>query len=294
MSVRKRKLGYYSIDFLSGEEHSFDSNLFCGFIRFLKGLPEKERLFNDTKNNKAVALSNIRDEVKQGMQFFKLTFKSCKYNHSPDFMSSLDGSERPTDKQLYEGERELTHMCMRIDMSEAYTVFEERKNGVSMGGVIAYFNRLLNRYYLQTGTPNDKILWSSLVPPDDFLTALRDADRISIADIFVEKKVLGSDYLNIMDVDANAQDNLIMTLKAKRSQTLSKRAVEAVFRSIATEGTTITRIRLYGKDVNKLNILIDSLNQKKFEEIIVELGDNGTVDSYSIFAKIEEVLGVTE
>jgi hypothetical protein len=294
MSTRNRKLGYYSLDYLSGESHSFDSDLFCGFIRFLNGLPEDERLFNDAKNNKAVALSSIRDEVKQGMQFFKLTFKSCKYNHSPDYMSSVDGSERPTDKQLHEGDRELTHMCMRIDANEAYTVFEERKNGVTMGGVISYFNRLLNRYFSQAGVSNDRILWASLVPPDDFLTALREADRISIADIFVEKKVLGSGYLDIMAVDASSQDDLVMTLKAKRSQSLPKRAIRTAFQAIATEGTEVTRIRLHGKDINKMNIVIDSLNQKKVEEVTVDLREDGTVDSYSIFAKIEEVLGVTE
>lgn len=294
MSTRKRKLGYYSIDFLTGEAHDFDADLFCGFIRFLNGLPDNERLFNDTKNNKAVALSSIQDENKEGMQFFKLTFKSCKYNHSPDYMSSVDGTERPTDKQLHEGDRELTHMCMRIDPNEAYTVFEERKNGVTMVGVITYFNRLLNHYFLQLRAPNNRILWASLIPPDDFLTALRGAERISIADIFVEKKVLGSGYLGIMAVDANSQDDLVMTLKAKRSRSLPKRAIQTTFQSIAAEDTEVTRIRLYGKDINKMNIIIDSLNQRKVEEVIVDLREDGTVDSYSIFAKIEEVLGVTE
>ncbi len=294
MSTRRRKLGYHSIDFLSGEAHSFDPNLFSGFIRYLNALPDSEKLFNDPQNNKAVALYSVRDENKEGMQFFKIVFKSCKYNHSPDYMSSVDGSERPTDKELHEGERELTHMCIRIDLNEAYTVFEERRNGVTIGGVIAYFNRHIHRYLSRVGISDDKIVWASLIPPDDFLTALRNAERISIAEIFVEKKVLGSQYLNIMDIDASSQEDLMMTLKAKRKQSLPKRAMQRVFTSIAAEGAEVTRIRLHGKDINKMNVLIDSLNQKKAEEVVVELCADGTVDSYSIFAKIEEVLGVTE
>lgn len=43
-----------------------------------------------------------------------------------------------------------------------------------------------------------------------------------------------------------------------------------------------------------MNIMIDSLHQKKMEEVTVDLLPNGVVDTYSIFAKIEEVLGVTE
>ena len=294
MSTRRRKLGYYSIDFLSGDVHSFDARQLTSFIKYIESLPECDKLFDDDKNSKAVLLSSIRDEVKQGMQFFKLTFKSCKYNHSPDYMSSVDGSERATDKKLYEGEKELTHMCMRIDHGEAYTVFEERRNGVTMGGVITYFNRLLSRFCRQERISDNKILWASLVPSADFLSALNGAQRISVANVFVEKKVLGSEYLNIMDVDANSQDELIITMRSKRSKSLPKHALKKAFLAIATEGTEVTRVRLYGKDINRMNILIDSLNQKKVEEIDVELKDDGTVDSYSIFSKIEEVLGVTE
>ena len=183
---------------------------------------------------------------------------------------------------------------MRIDGNEAYTIFEERRNGVTMGGVIKYFNKLLHTFLSQEGIEDNFYLWASIIPPDDFLTALDTADRISVAQLFVEKRVLGSGYLNLMDVDANSQNDLLMTLKSKPRQSLPKRALKQAFLSIATEGTEINRIRLYGKDINKMNITIDSLGGKRIEEVTVDLTPNGIVDSYSIFAKIEEVLGVTE
>lgn len=294
MSVQKRKLSYWGIEFASGDTHYFDPQLFCRFLEYVNSLAEGDKLFRDEKNNKAVALSSIRDETKQGLHLYKIIFKSCKYNHSPDYMSSTDGSERPTDKRLDEGDKELTHMCMRIDGNEAYTIFEERRNGVTMGGVIKYFNKLLHTFLSQEGIEDNFYLWASIIPPDDFLTALDTADRISVAQLFVEKRVLGSGYLNLMDVDANSQNDLLMTLKSKPRQSLPKRALKQAFLSIATEGTEINRIRLYGKDINKMNITIDSLGGKRIEEVTVDLTPNGIVDSYSIFAKIEEVLGVTE
>lgn len=294
MSVQKRKLSYWGIEFASGDTHYFDPQLFCRFLEYVNSLAEGDKLFRDEKNNKAVALSSIRDETKQGLHLYKIIFKSCKYNHSPDYMSSTDGSERPTDKRLDEGDKELTHMCMRIDGNEAYAIFEERRNGVTMGGVIKYFNKLLHTFLSQEGIEDNFYLWASIIPPDDFLTALDTADRISVAQLFVEKRVLGSGYLNLMDVDANSQNDLLMTLKSKPRQSLPKRALKQAFLSIATEGTEINRIRLYGKDINKMNITIDSLGGKRIEEVTVDLTPNGIVDSYSIFAKIEEVLGVTE
>ena len=255
MSVQKRKLSYWGIEFASGDTHYFDPQLFCRFLEYVNSLAEGDKLFRNEKNNKAVALSSIRDETKQGLHLYKIIFKSCKYNHSPDYMSSTDGSERPTDKRLDEGDKELTHMCMRIDGNEAYTIFEERRNGVTMGGVIKYFNKLLHTFLSQEGIEDNFYLWASIIPPDDFLTALDTADRISVAQLFVEKRVLGSGYLGIMDVDANSQNDLLMTLKSNPRQSLPKRALRQAFLSITTEGTEINRIRLYGKDINKMIII---------------------------------------
>ena len=294
MSVQKRKLSYWGIDFTSGDTHFFDARLFCGFLDYVNNLPDADKLFRDEKNNKAVALSSIRDEIKQGLHLYKITFKSCKFNHSPDYMSSTDGSERPTDKQLHEGDKELTHMCMRIDGNESYTIFEDRKNGVSMGGVIKYLNKHLHAFLENQGHAERFYLWASIIPPADFLTALDSANRISVAQLFVEKRVLGSGFLNLMDIDANSQDDLLMTLKAKPRQSLPKLAIRQAFLSLTTEGAEVNRIRLYGKDINKMNVVIDSLGGKRIEEVTVDLTPNGVVDSYSIFSKIEEILGVTE
>lgn len=128
MSTQKRRISYWSFDFLSGNEHSFDAEIFCRFLTYLRTLQNAEQqslLYRDERQNKAIALESIQEETKQGIHMYKVIFKSCKYNHSPDYMSSLDGTERPTDKLLSEGDKELTHMCFRIDAKEAYTIFEE-------------------------------------------------------------------------------------------------------------------------------------------------------------------------
>ena len=62
---------------------------------------------------------------------------------------------------------------------------------------------------------------------------------------------------------------------------------------MTTGGTEISRIRVRGKDINKMSVTIDSLDGKKVDEVTVNLQENGIVDSYSFFSKIEELLGVT-
>lgn len=217
---------------------------------------------------------------------YKVVFKSCKYNHSPDYMSSLDGSEGPTDKLLSEGDKELTHMCFRVDGSEAYTILEERHNGVAIGAVVAYYNRLLKKFIAESEDLEDNfVIWSSIIPFDDFLTALGKTNRIVSAEIFVEKKVIGTDYLNLMDDDASSQDDLIITVKVKPRHSLTKRTIENAFNAITSGGTEMGRICVRGKDLNKMSVTIDSLNGKKVAEVTVNLLESGVADSYSLFAR---------
>lgn len=294
MSTKKRKISYWSIDFLSGDDHYFDPDIFCGFMTYMQNVEDIKRLIRNEKQNKAVALESIYEENRKGLHFYKVIFKSCKYNHSPDYMSSIDGSERPTDKLLTEGDKELTHMCFRIDENEVYTVFEERRNGVSIGGVVAYLNEFLKSFINENDDLEDDFcLGASIIPPDDFLTALGKTKRIASVELFVQKKILGTEYLGLMDDDINSQEDLIIWTKAKPRKSLTKRTVEKVFTKLTSSGSEISRIRVRGKDINKMNVTIDSLNGKKVDEVIVNLQENGIVDSDSMFSQFEKLIGVT-
>lgn len=294
MSTQKRKISYWSFDFMSGNEPCFDPDVFCRFMEYLQGIETQRLLYKVEKQNKAIVLGSICEENRQGIHLYKVIFKSCKYNHSPDYMSSVDGSERPTEKRLSEGERELTHMCFRIDANEAYAIFEERRNGVSVGSVVNYLNRFLKDFIDESDDLEDNFyIWSSIIPPDDFMTALGQMNRISSAELFVQKRILGTGYLELMDEDINSQDDLIITMKAKPRKSLVRRGIERAYTSLTTGGTEIRRIRVRGKDINKMNVIIDSLNGKKVDEVTVNLQETGIVDSDSLFAKIEELLGVT-
>ncbi len=295
MSIQKRKIAYHSIVFTDGETNSFDNILFFNFIGYLESLHDKEKIFRDEKNKKAVSIERIESVTKEGMDFLKVTFKSCKYNHFPDYMSSVDGSERPTDKRNDEGDKELTHMMMKVTAREAETIFEERRNGVTIGGVIKYFNQKLKEYYSKKGIDSELYLWAGFIPPEDFLESLNKSTKISIADIFLTKSVLGSECLDLLgDTEYDCRDELVLTMKSKRKESLQKRALRGLYTNIGSSGTKVERLRLYGKDIDNMDITLDSLKKKKVNQINVELRPNGTVDSYSIFAKLEELFGVTQ
>lgn len=43
-----------------------------------------------------------------------------------------------------------------------------------------------------------------------------------------------------------------------------------------------------------MDIILDSLNGKKIEQITVDLLSNGTVDTTAIFKKMDELIGIVE
>lgn len=293
MSSRSRKISYYSIEFSKGDDNFFDIDIFNGFFDYIQNLSEADKILNDERNSKAQELYSVEKTSIQGKNILKVIFKSCKYNHSPELMSSIDGSERASDKKAFEGEKELTHICMSITAFEAFTIFEDRKNGVTISQTVKYLNSWLHKYLESVGRETFYFIYS-IIPSEDFLASLNKAKRITLAELFTERELLGSEYLNLIDLDDNSQEDIIMQVKSKRSQSISKQSIQQAFNKLLASESKLKRIRIYAKDNQNMNIVLDSINAKKKQEIIVDLKENGTVDSYSIFSKMEDILGVTE
>lgn len=294
MSVQNRKIGYFAIEFVNQEERSFERELFKRLLLYINALSGVDRIIADKKTNKAVDIQKIDIYTKQGMEFAKVVFKSCKFNHSPNYMSSIDGTERQTDKKLTEGEKELTHMIMRLDEEEAYTIFEERRAGVNIGSVMKFLNKNFVKMKEEENIDFEGYLSYGIIPSEGFLELIDSSNRIVTAELYTERKVLGTGYLEILDLDDNSREDVVVTVKAKQRESLTKRSLKDVFNKFTTAGSKVKRIRLYAKDQNNFNVIIDTSSTKKIEEITVELNEDGTVDTYSIFAKMEELLGVTE
>ena len=298
MSLQKRKIGYWAITFRNKhheeQNNIFDVEKFNHFMTFLNELSENERLLNDQSQNKAFSFDKVISEKKNGKILIKIIFKSCKYHHSPNYMSSTDGSERKSEKRLDEGDKELTHVSMRLDSDEAFVIVEQRRNGIAMGKIMYYLNRFWGRYLTSDDEYCEYDLAWARVLDDDFIEALNNANRICSAEVWLEKKYVGSEYLNLINLTETAEKEVSIIIKAKRRESLIKESLKSMYYKCISEEDKISRIRLKGKDIDKFDVLIDSMDNKRTKEITVDLKENGIVDSYSIFAKMEELLGIKE
>lgn len=275
MSSCLRKIEYYGICFCERGVEYEDSEKLLDLITAL----DTDFIYDDSKTSKFWRL----DTKERTNNIFKMIYKSGKYNHSPNYISRLNGQERHSDKDLDEGECEKTHIL--IDASTSSLIIESRRSGVSAFSIVKYINSFIKDRRLDF----NKIKVVKELK-EDFLSNLQALDRIQSIELFVEKEIIGSDYLNLIEPTTETQDEVVITIKAQKKKTLISSQIIDRFKKIGLQGEKTKRIRVRGRDSDNITVLLDSLNQGKVEQIYVDLNENGTVNSNSFFEKAIEVL----
>ncbi|ADZ84432.1 hypothetical protein [Cellulosilyticum lentocellum] len=296
MSTNKRKVVYYSICFTKREnseiqvEPFFCKDRFVDFINYLRTLSHADALKDKKSQNKAISIENL-DFVDQSKPRIKLIMKSCKYNHSPNYMSSRDGSERESDKKLDEGEKELTHICGIVNEEEVFLVMEERKTAIGITMLIDYLNWLYKKYLIARNLEYDhKIIYAS-IPDDDFLQSLNKFERVTFADVIMDKEIIGSEGLGLVEEGSDLiREEVNVTIKSTPKQSLPIRVLKGVYQRFISEGSKIRRIRVYGKDNSRADLKIDTGFFKKVRYIDVQLDIDGTVKSSDMIEKLSSLL----
>lgn len=275
MSSCLRKIEYYGICFCERGGEYEDSEKLVDLVTAL----DTNFIYDDSKTNKFWRL----DTKERSNNIFKLIYKSGKYNHSPNYISRLNGQERLFDKDLDEGECEKTHIV--IDTNTSSLIIESRRSGISAFSIVKYINSFIKDRNLDF----NKIKVVKELK-EDFLSNIQALDRIQSVELFVEKEIIGSDYLNLIEPTTETQDEVVITIKAQKRKTLIRSQIIDRFKKIGLQGEKTKRIRVRGRDSDNITVLLDSLNQGKVEQIYVDLNENGTVNSNSFFEKAIEVL----
>ena len=179
---------------------------------------------------------------------------------------------------------------MRFDSNEAYIVFEQRLSGVSFNRFIDYLNHFYKCYKKEKEIQDNTVIDSYAVVIENFEDMLENVQRITSAELFTNRKVVGSGFLNLMEIDNNTREEVSITVKAERKKSLSKSNIRNTFLEFASGGSSVTRMRLKCKDTDEISIVLDTFNMKKKDEITVALNDYGVVDTEDMFEKMKEII----
>ena len=300
MKIKNRKVGYYRIVIMKdGSEHFNENDFICFLDSFSKTeVIDKQMDFKDRE--KAVNLENIvknddTDANGKITHYYNLTLKSCRYGFSPVYMSKNDGSERPSDKKMTEGDKDLTHVCIKVCPDCAYVAMEQNRFGVTF----PMFHDYMNDFFVSKGF--DGTLEMSVVLAGDISKIIEKVSRIMEMDVeydYVRFAGINEScepenkdpFCVLLANEKQMKTTLSLGITSNRGKSLSKELAKKTHFWARKKANGINRVRIKAKNNEGMDLMIDSDLDCVKDSINVELDDKGCVVSTDALKKIKELL----
>lgn len=255
--MTKRKIGFYFL-FLKAEniEIPIKENLHL-LIDFLLEKSRIERK-QDIVEEKVVFMDSCT--VDRNENLLKILFKSAKHSYRAPLLDKNTVKERDNPKTINEGEQMKTHLLIKFRDGDAIIFLETGSGMLTLNNIMDYLNRALNMYNEQIGNEEEKIqgmFRCSMIPRDDFREVLQNMRRVSCASVYVDKRILGSEFLNFSEPSEELKEDIILKIKSKRKKDIKQHVYDLLDRYNGSN-TQIKRIRVEGKSDNGNQNLIDT------------------------------------
>jgi hypothetical protein len=252
----------------------------------------KKAKFLDLKGKKFCYLETIsRQEINDNVVLLTGFFKSARNEFRPDLINKRTGVERKNPKEITEGDIEKTHFIVKIDkeQNEVFLFLENNFHGVTINNIIDYLTNFSQKYCNSKGNKKNFTIVHFEIPRNNFLTELEALSRTSLAEIYFDKKMLGSNALNFSNRTISLQKDLVLTAKASTKESITEVGID-LWNKLQQKDSPISKIRIKGIDQNKHNVLLDTNFACKTEYIEVDLdADTGEVNSIQLFTGLKNI-----
>ena len=289
MSEIRRKIGFYSLKLKKKRKEEYiDTSIVEDVFDYLGDLDEPDRVM-DQSTTKSSKFHFFRKSVKKSSHR-KILFTSAKYRHRPPLIDKDTASRRDNPKTLTEGEEEKTHVLFKYIDDEIICLLEEHRSGISINSLVKYLTKFIDIYLDEK---DEERKWSfelSIIPKDDFMGELKSLDRVSVGQIYADKKILGSEFLNYSNKTKPLKQDLVLTMRAETKGSLFA-PIKDIYKKYSDDEGQISKIRVHGTDVNGHKILLDTDLIKKVNYVDAIISENtGVVKSREFFEALEEIL----
>ena len=208
----------------------------------------------------------------------------CKYKYRPNLINIQQRTERPSPKTDDEGDKEKTHLLIYNNT----IAYEQRRNGTA----VSVFSQFLNQAWNQIGAAVDadiRTIVLKQVIDTDFLTKIRNANKVKNAKFIVNSSLVGSSFFNFNE-DNGVQDEVVLEIKAKRRHSIDKTSFIDKLERVLAEGETIKKVTVDIYDEDDNHRIINTEEFSKQITINVRKNEYGEIDSEDIFMKLRELV----
>ena len=297
MYNKKRKIGFFSItkkmwknnaEGIEGEYPFFELK---ELITFINELDENERNY-DLKGYKTCSLMSVSLKEIENAIIFTGVFKSAQYRYRPSLWDTKTNEERPNPKKINEGEKEKTHFAVKITEDEVFFVLETNGNGISITNVICYLKSFHIKYLTSIDKKQNSSIQYTKIARGDFLEVLGNLKRTKVAEVYLNKSLLGGDGLNFSNRTYGLQRNVVLTLKAEKNQSFTETVID-IFNKFNKQEIkdSISKIRIQGKNEDNEDTILDTSFMEKIEYIDVSINQStGEVETIEMLTFLKSFL----
>ncbi|WP_428329520.1 hypothetical protein [Mucilaginibacter sp.] len=289
---KERKISFGTLisrAYKTHEETPF--SLIVEVIKHNLKLKKLDRQF-DLKDSKFCFIDNAAIETDDvGIKIISGYFKSARNDFRPNLIDKKTGEERKSPKKLSEGDIEKTHFVIKIGADEVFYALELNGNGLSINQIIGYFSNSLREYLIsKQKKKNFSIIYTKLCK-EDFLDTLKKLKRTKVAEVFMNKSLLGSAALNFSNRTISLKRDVIVTATAEPRESITETAIDFYnsFSNNASSG--ISKVRIYGVDENNTNVMLDTAMIEKVDHLDISINpETGEIVTTEILSGLKGLL----
>lgn len=245
-------------------------------------LKDKKFCFIDTVNKTSL---NDNDTVYYGI------FKSARSDFRPNLINRKTGTERKNPKEISEGDIEKTHFLVKLSRTdnEVYLFIEKNFMGVSPVVFVNYITHFTVLYLQHIDKKRNFTIQRTDIPMNNFLTEVERLSRTVTAEVYFDKKLLGSDALNFSNRTVSLKRDLVLTARASTKESITEVGID-LWNKMQHKDSPISRVRIKGIDENDNAVLLDTSFFCRQEFITVELNaETGEVNSTQLLSRLQNL-----
>ena len=283
--MEKRRIGFFNLYCIEGEKTLNTVEILAKTLRFIANQTNKLKK-KDLSDDRICFLDFYNYDEEKGL--IKILFKSARHSYRAPLLNrnTIEARENPKTKD--EGEQIKTHLLIKFVEGDAIVFLETGRNILSMKIITEYLNTFISIY--NNNHKKEHIeghFRFNMIPRDDFREVLENMQRVTFAEVFIDKQILGGDALNFSDRIEHVQEDIAISLKTVKKESI-KQTIYDILSKITGGRTDIKRIRVKGKMSDSTESIIDTDFIVKKEYIEAQQSEEtGEYNTQYMFSQLE-------
>ncbi|EIW92378.1 hypothetical protein HMPREF1321_1570 [Capnocytophaga sp. oral taxon 412 str. F0487] len=250
--MSQKKITYHIFKFYTGEDISYDEFDFNNFVEFVNNLDDESKKYNinRTKFCSIEFINQLEQRDCNGrLKCFFGCIKSAPFGVNKPLLDYSDNTERDNPKNLTEGEKEQNYFILAFNSnSEFEIIFQKSGLGISINQFKNYIDNLINKYLSYINLEKEFRTEMGDIIIENLNDIIDRIDRIVECKLYIDKQVLGSDFLGLSNRTLSVKKELTISAKAEYNQSIEQ-FLRDILQNI-THNNTISRVWVRGKDNN--------------------------------------------